>query len=757
MLRVRIGVHVHAEPRRLRETLESLRSNTPPWAELMILPDGPDAETARALAAWPDLPRSGTDEPLGPPACFNRLTAAGADVSVLIESGSVVAPGWLEGLLAALDADPGHGLAGPSTNRAWNEQGAFPGTPDTPDGVSAAAAEARRRFGGGLRTLEPLYSLADFCYAVRREVVEAVGPADEGYGLGPCWEMDYNARAARAGFRGVWAQGVYVHRAPFTARRRREEDRLFEASRRRYQDRFCGRRLRGERGPYRPHCRGDACPNFAPVALIGAPPAATAEPGEPLVSCIMPTCDRRGFVALAVHGFLRQDYPRAELVVVDDGADPVADCLPDDPRVRYVRLDRRLTIGAKRNLACEAARGELVAHWDDDDWYPPWRLRAQAAALRRQAAEACGSSRLYYYEPATGRAWCYRYDGRPGSWVAGNTLLYRKSFWARNRFPDVQVGEDARFLWQGRSRGLSDLADPALCVATIHGANSHPKATSGAYWHACPEAGIRELLGDDLAAYRRAAVPGGGLDRRPLVSCIMPTYDRRPFVPLALRAFLAQDYPNKELLVVDDGTQPVGDLVEGRPGVRYLRLGARATIGAKRNLACREAAGEVIAHWDDDDWYAPGRLGYQVEPLLRDEADLTGLTNDYTLELPGGVCWATCPGLHRKMFVGDVHGGTLVYRKALLDNGCSYPEVNLAEDAGLLQQALRRGRRLARLPNGGRFVYVRHGRNAWRFESGRYLDPAGWRRTAPPGAFDGPTLAAYQAAASGATGRPTTP
>jgi hypothetical protein len=40
---------------------------------------------------------------------------------------------------------------------------------------------------------------------------------------------------------------------------------------------------------------------------------------EPLVSCIMPTCDRLQFVPEAVRGFLKQDYPNLELVIVDDG------------------------------------------------------------------------------------------------------------------------------------------------------------------------------------------------------------------------------------------------------------------------------------------------------------------------------------------------------------------------------------------------------------------------------------------------------
>src|SRR5829696_5829813 len=111
MSRVRVGVHVHAEPERLRATLQSLRANTAHPFDLVLLPDGPDAPTRAALAALTDLPQLGTDEPLGPPACFNRLVAAGgADVLVLLESGALVGPGWLEEMLEALAADPAHGL-----------------------------------------------------------------------------------------------------------------------------------------------------------------------------------------------------------------------------------------------------------------------------------------------------------------------------------------------------------------------------------------------------------------------------------------------------------------------------------------------------------------------------------------------------------------------------------------------------------------------------------------------------------------------
>jgi O-antigen biosynthesis protein len=784
MHRVCIGIHVHAEAERLHATLSSVRANTAGAVELLVLPDGPDEATRDALATIHDLPQSGTAEPLGVPACFNRLAAStDASVLVLLESGSLVGPAWLSYLLAALDADARrNGLAGPSTNHAWNAQGVFPQRGGTPAEVAQTAREAARRFGPTTRTLEPLYSLADFCYVVRREVVEVVGAADESYGLGPCWEMDYNIRAARAGFKGVWACAAYVHRAPFTARREREEARRFDASKRRYQDKFCGLRLRGQKTDYRPHCRGDACPNFAPATLIErwrpiqlqprhTPEAVTLSslPGpatvtsiaspEPLVSCIMPTYNRRPLVPQAIRCFLRQDYPHAELVIVDDSTPAIADLVPNDSRIRYIHLDKRHTIGAKRNLACEEARGEFVVHWDDDDWYPPWRVRAQVRALLDHHADLCGSSRVHYYEPTTDKAWRYEYSRSRGTpWVAGNTLAYRKSFWARNRFPDIQVGEDTRFVSSGATNAVHDLRDPALCVATIHPRNTSRKATTGACWVAQSTAQIRELLGDDRhfysSAIRAMALDGAAPKTAaltaalPLVSCIMPTHNRRAFLPLALHYFSSQDYANKELLIIDDGTDPVGDVADGVPGVRYLRLPARTSIGSKRNLACREARGEIIAHWDDDDWYAPDRLRYQIAPILTHEADLTGLENAFVLELPGGAFWTTRPQLHQRMFVGDVHGGTLVYRKALLDQGLRYPEINLAEDAALIRQAVSRGQRLVRLANPGVFVYVRHGRNAWReCAPGRFLDPAGWQRIEQPRMFSAGALASYQAAA----------
>lgn len=735
MNHITLGVHVHAQPERLRATLASIQRHTAIDHDLVLLPDGPDDEVRRELTAFASLRQLPDEGALGSAACLNRLVRnTEAGIVVLIESGVVVGPRWLDHLVAALDSSPRAGLAGPSTNRTWNEQCVFPHAGGSLDEISRTAEDAERRFGALRRTLAPLYSLGDFCYAVRREVFAALGEADEGYGLGPCWEMDFNVRAARAGFDGLWACAAYVWRAPFTPRREREEVVRFEASKRRYQDKFCGARLRGEKRDYRAHCRGDACLNFAPRVTV-----ATVDPQKPLVSCIMPTFDRRAFIPQAVGCFLAQDYPNLELVVVDDGNDPIADLLPSDPRIVYLRLGSRMSVGAKRNYACERARGEIIVHWDDDDWYPPSRVRVQAGALVERGADVCGTSLLYYYDRSREQAWIYQYSGGPSAWVAGNTLAYRREAWRRNPFPDVQVGEDAQFVWRCVPSAVADLKDPGLCVAAIHAANVSAKDTGGVFWSRERVERIREIL----AAGTPSSPPSSTL---PLVSCIMPTYNRRSFIPLALARFREQSYASRELIVIDDGSDPVGDQLRSEPAVRYVRVDRRLSIGAKRNLACAEARGEIVAHWDDDDWYSADRLAQQVAPILRGEAEITGLENRFVLQMPDRKFWTIDRRLHRTMFVGDVHGGTLVFRRSIWTSGVRYPEVNLAEDAMFLQQATSRGKRLLRLDNGGSFVYLRHGANAWQFETGTFLDPSGWSESVPPAGFSPECLEAYTTA-----------
>ena len=225
----------------------------------------------------------------------------------------------------------------------------------------------------------------------------------------------------------------------------------------------------------------------------------------PLVSCIMPTADRRSLVPQAIRHFLRQDYPNRELIIVDDGLDNIADLVPDDERIHYTRLAQRLSMGAKHNLACELARGEVIAHWDDDDWIAPWRLSYQVRELDGQSPETlCGLARVLFYEPRSERAWEYAYPegGRP--WVLGATFCYFRRFWEYHRFPDMNEGADTVFVWNLQNVNVLAHQEHTFYVGTVHATNTSPKRTETQGWRPLASQDIRCLLDDqDWSFYRK--------------------------------------------------------------------------------------------------------------------------------------------------------------------------------------------------------------------------------------------------------------
>ncbi|NJD19701.1 MAG: glycosyltransferase family 2 protein [Gemmatimonadetes bacterium] len=220
----------------------------------------------------------------------------------------------------------------------------------------------------------------------------------------------------------------------------------------------------------------------SPFATARRSPNHTSMP-EPTVSCVMPTRTRHGFLPRAVAAFLAQGAPDAELLVVsEDGMPHSLTPLLDGRRVRHVRCPAGMTLGAKRNFACEAARGRILVHWDDDDLHAGDRLARQVPLLLRGEADLCGSSRVLFHEPSSGRTWEYRYAGARCPWVYGATLAYTRDLWLRRPFEDVNVGEDNGFVWAATPGEVAALDDPDLCLCVVHPGNTSVKATDASWW-----------------------------------------------------------------------------------------------------------------------------------------------------------------------------------------------------------------------------------------------------------------------------------
>lgn len=187
----------------------------------------------------------------------------------------------------------------------------------------------------------------------------------------------------------------------------------------------------------------------------------------------MPTRNRSRFVARSIDYFLRQDYPNKELIILEDGQDCCAPLVPRVDNIVYVQdyfSKQPMTIGEKRNRLCGMAFGDLIAHWDDDDWHSPRRLSTQIEQMRLQGARLSGANKLVFSDGA--RAWLFQTPRRP--WLAGGTLVYERSLWEQHRFMEVSDGEDTAFVDAVYKSGakVAVIEDESLYVAVLHDSNT---------------------------------------------------------------------------------------------------------------------------------------------------------------------------------------------------------------------------------------------------------------------------------------------
>jgi len=202
-----------------------------------------------------------------------------------------------------------------------------------------------------------------------------------------------------------------------------------------------------------------------------------------LVSAIMPTCDRRDLISVAIACYKAQDWPEKELVVLDDGKDAVGDLFADIPGVNYIRHEGKLGIGAKRNMCCEAARGKVIVHFDDDDWSDPSRIRDQVFRLLLSGKQMTGYSAIVFWSVPLGKG--FLYEGS-SNYAVGASMCYRRSFWEQNKFPEVNYAEDNALVFKARdTRQLEAVDGRTMLVARAH--NKSTSAVSRVGQNSWPE------------------------------------------------------------------------------------------------------------------------------------------------------------------------------------------------------------------------------------------------------------------------------
>lgn len=168
----------------------------------------------------------------------------------------------------------------------------------------------------------------------------------------------------------------------------------------------------------------------------------------PYVSICTPTYNRRPFIPIMIKCFEHQIYPKdkIEWIIIDDGTDKIEDLVTNIPQVRYVRLEDKITLGKKRNMCNDMAKGDVIIYMDDDDYYPPERIKHAVYTLQQNPKALCvGSSTMYIYFNDLQKM--YRFGPYGDKHATAASFAFRKELLQHTRFDEIDsISEERKFL-----------------------------------------------------------------------------------------------------------------------------------------------------------------------------------------------------------------------------------------------------------------------------------------------------------------------
>jgi glycosyltransferase involved in cell wall biosynthesis len=164
----------------------------------------------------------------------------------------------------------------------------------------------------------------------------------------------------------------------------------------------------------------------------------------------------------------------------------------------------------------------------------------------------------------------------------------------------------------------------------------------------------------------------------PFVSLCTPTFNRRPFIPFLIKCFEHQTYPKDriEWIIIDDGTDPIEDLIKDIPQVKYFYYDEKMLLGKKRNLMHTKCSGDIIIYMDDDDYYPPERISHAVETLQKNPQFLIAGSSEMHIYFDSKNTMYQC-GPYKQY---HSTAATFAFRKELLSQTNYDDNIALAEE-----------------------------------------------------------------------------
>jgi len=174
----------------------------------------------------------------------------------------------------------------------------------------------------------------------------------------------------------------------------------------------------------------------------------------------------------------------------------------------------------------------------------------------------------------------------------------------------------------------------------------------------------------------------------PNISILMPTYNRRKFLPFVIKNLKVQDYPHKllQLVIHDDGDEPlIEDYSTFSEAIKPIKLKLirnkkRLSIGEKRHLLVQNANNNIVVFMDDDDLYEPTYISHSYNTLKTKKAGCVGCEK---------MIFIYPPYTSEDFYALDakdkvlIHEATMMFRKSWYHKTKGFINSNQAEGLGI--------------------------------------------------------------------------
>ena len=328
---------------------------------------------------------------------------------------------------------------------------------------------------------------------------------------------------------------------------------------------------------------------------------------EPLVSIIIETRDNPEELHTSLASLAGQSYQNWEAIIVNNSGCDVSGLIDRfnlQDKLHYIQLERESSYSTVINAGLRFAKGEVISYLHTGE---TWASEHVQQVIKSMS----GTTRHVVY---SGNVDIHKIS--PSQPISMSALAHSTEVLGMVRV--VEEGSRINDI-QGFVQRLANIVDiyHLKNSAVVKNDAESPGASTG-------EAFISDRIENKDTA-----------DTHPLVSIIVPTYNRPLALKNALESIKAQDYQHWEVIVVNDAGEDVEQIVttmDSNNRIRYFCHEHNKGLSAARNTGLKQVSGEIVCYLDDDDVFLPPHLGTLVNSLVHSDAGLVYTDSVHVLE-----------------------------------------------------------------------------------------------------------------------------